>query len=39
MAQAKDETTLEIGGRTVVITHPGKLLIPEARVTKLDLVN
>lgn len=23
----------------MVITHPGKLLIPTARVTKLDLVN
>jgi bifunctional non-homologous end joining protein LigD len=39
MAQAKDETTLEIGGREVVITSPAKLLIPSARVTKLDLVN
>jgi bifunctional non-homologous end joining protein LigD len=39
MAQAKDETTLEIGGRQVVVTHPGKLLIPQAGVTKLDLVN
>jgi DNA ligase D len=39
MGAAKDETTLEIGGRAVVITHPGKLLIPAAGVTKLDLVN
>jgi DNA ligase D len=39
MAQAKDETTLEIGGREVVITSPTKLLIPAAGVTKLDLVN
>jgi DNA ligase D-like protein (predicted polymerase) len=39
MAQPKDETTLEIGGRELVITHPGKLLIPAAGVTKLDLVN
>lgn len=39
MAQAKDETTLEIGGREVVITSPGKLLIPAAGVSKLDLVN
>ena len=39
MAQAKDETTVEIGGREVVITSPAKLLIPAARVTKLDLVN
>jgi bifunctional non-homologous end joining protein LigD len=39
MAQAKDEATLEIGGREVVISHPGKLLVPAAGVTKLDLVN
>jgi DNA ligase D-like protein (predicted polymerase) len=39
MGAAKDETTLDIGGREVVITHPGKLLIPAAGVTKLDLVN
>lgn len=39
MAQAKDQATLEIGGREVVVTHPGKLLVPAAGVTKLDLVN
>ena len=39
MAQAKDEVALEIGGREVVVTHPGKLLIASAGVTKLDLVN
>ncbi|MBK6004916.1 non-homologous end-joining DNA ligase [Ramlibacter ginsenosidimutans] len=39
MAQAKDEVTLEIGGRKVLVTHPDKLLIPEAGVRKLDLVN
>jgi bifunctional non-homologous end joining protein LigD len=39
MAQAKDDITLEIDGRELVITHPGKLLIPQAGVTKLDLVN
>ena len=39
MAPAKDEVTLEIGGREVVVTHPGKLLIPGAGVSKLDLVN
>ncbi len=39
MAQAKDETALEIGGRQVLITSPTKLLIPAAGVTKLDLVN
>ncbi|HEY0825404.1 MAG TPA: non-homologous end-joining DNA ligase [Ramlibacter sp.] len=39
MAQAKDETRLEIGGRQVVVTSPAKLLFPAAGVTKLDLVN
>ena len=39
MARPKDETVLEIGGREVVITSPGKLLIPQAGVSKLDLVN
>jgi bifunctional non-homologous end joining protein LigD len=34
-----DEVTLPIDGRDVVVTHPSKLLIPEAKVTKLDLVN
>ena len=39
MAQAKDLATLEIGGREPVVTHPGKLPMPAAGVTKLDLVN
>jgi DNA ligase D-like protein (predicted polymerase) len=39
MAQAKDEVTLRIAGRPVVVSHPGKLLIAPAKVTKLDLVN
>ncbi|HZH06889.1 MAG TPA: DNA polymerase domain-containing protein, partial [Lautropia sp.] len=39
MSPAKDEITLHIDGRDVVVTHPSKLLIPEARVSKLDLVN
>lgn len=39
MAAPKDEIALEIDGRQVVVTHPGKLLIAEAKVTKLDLVN
>ena len=39
MAQAKDQHTLDIGGRQVVITSPTRLLIPSAGVTKLDLVN
>jgi DNA ligase D-like protein (predicted polymerase) len=39
MAAARDDHTLAIGGRDVVVTNPSKLLIPEARVRKLDLVN
>ena len=39
MAAAKDEVTLEIGGREVVVTHPDKLLIASAKVSKIDLVN
>ncbi len=38
MAQARDQEILKIGGREVVVTHPGKLLFPQAGVTKLDLV-
>jgi bifunctional non-homologous end joining protein LigD len=38
MPQPKDETPLEIDGREVVITHGGKLLIPAAGITKMDLV-
>jgi bifunctional non-homologous end joining protein LigD len=34
-----DEVRLEFGGREVAVSHPGKLLIAEARVRKLDLVN
>ena len=39
MAPPKDEITLQVDGREVVVTHPGKRLIPEAGVSKLDLVN
>ncbi|HEV7912545.1 MAG TPA: non-homologous end-joining DNA ligase [Albitalea sp.] len=39
MATAKDDITLQIGGRELVVTHPSKLLIPDAGVRKLDLVN
>ena len=39
MAATKDEITLRIGDRDVVVTHPSKLLIPDAKVRKLDLVN
>src|SRR3954471_19008508 len=38
MAQAKDDATLEIDGRELVVTNSGKLLVPEAGITKLDLV-
>jgi DNA primase len=39
MGQAKDETPLQIEGRELVLTNGGKLLIPEAGIRKLDLVN
>src|SRR5919206_3301352 len=39
MASPKDDITLTIGGREVVVTHASKPLIPEAKVRKLDLVN
>src|SRR6185369_9304230 len=38
MASTRDELTLQIGGRDVVVTHASKLLIPDAKVRKLDLV-
>ena len=34
-----DSVTLQVGGREVVVTHPDKLMIPTARVRKLDLAN
>jgi DNA ligase D len=34
-----DAQVLELAGREVPITSPGKLLFPDAGVTKLDLVN
>ncbi|MFN0148208.1 MAG: DNA polymerase domain-containing protein [Dehalococcoidia bacterium] len=36
---AKDDVTLDVGGRPVVVTNPGKVYFPEAGYTKLDLVN
>jgi DNA ligase D len=39
MAPPKHELALEIDGREVIVTSPDKLLIPEAGITKLDLVN
>ena len=39
MATTNDDITLEIDGRDLVVTSPSKLLIPDAQVHKLDLVN
>jgi DNA ligase D-like protein (predicted polymerase) len=39
MADSNDELTLTIDGRAVVVTHPDKVLFPDAKVSKLDLVN
>ncbi len=41
MASEDDEKELKlsIDGREVVVTHPSKLLIPQAKVRKIDLVN
>jgi DNA ligase D len=40
MASAsEDDVTLQVDGHDVVVTHPSKLLIPDAKVRKLDLVN
>ena len=33
------DAVLDVGGREVVVTHPSKVLIAPAGVTKLDLVN
>jgi DNA ligase D-like protein (predicted polymerase) len=34
-----DALSLEVGGREVVVSNPGKLVFPDAAVTKADLVN
>jgi bifunctional non-homologous end joining protein LigD len=39
MSAAKDSFTLDVHGREVVITSASKLLIPDAKVHKIDLVN
>jgi bifunctional non-homologous end joining protein LigD len=39
MAKKAEATILDIAGRQVSITNPGKVLFPEAGYTKLDLVN
>jgi len=38
MGKAGDQEILRVDDREVVVTHPGKLLFPEAGVSKLDLV-
>jgi DNA ligase D-like protein (predicted polymerase) len=39
MARASDDIPLSIGGRDIFVTHASKLLIPEAKVRKIDLVH
>ncbi len=39
MRDSPDSRTLRVAGRQVVVTHPGKVLFPDAGLTKLDLVN
>ena len=36
---AKDDLAFDVGGRSVVVTNPGKVFFPETGYTKLDLVN
>src|SRR3954469_7382508 len=31
--------SLDVGGRVLAITHPDKVVFPDAGVTKLDLIN
>jgi len=38
MSRGDAPVTLAVGEREVVVTHPEKLLIPTARVRKIDLV-
>lgn len=39
MARQPDSVTLQVDGRDLVVSHPGKVLFPDAGLTKLDLVN
>lgn len=39
MAKAARSEVLQVAGREVTVTNPGKLLFPEASLTKLDLVS
>jgi bifunctional non-homologous end joining protein LigD len=38
MAGKAESIVVDVAGREVTISHPGKLYFPEARITKLDLV-
>jgi bifunctional non-homologous end joining protein LigD len=38
MAKSADATVLDVDGHAVTVSHPGKLLFPDAGLTKLDLV-
>jgi DNA ligase D-like protein (predicted polymerase) len=38
MAKAKEQVSLEVQGHRVDVTNPQKVLFPEAKITKLDLV-
>jgi DNA primase len=39
MAEKVEQERLVMAGREIVVTNPAKLLIPAAKVTKLDLVH
>jgi DNA ligase D-like protein (predicted polymerase) len=39
MADMAGPLSLEVGGRQVSVTHPDKVVFPELRVTKLDLIH
>jgi bifunctional non-homologous end joining protein LigD len=38
MAKSADAVVLQVDGHEVTVSHPGKVLFPEAGLTKLDLV-
>jgi bifunctional non-homologous end joining protein LigD len=39
MARQPDSVTLQVDGHDLPVSHPGKVLFPDAGLTKLDLVN
>jgi bifunctional non-homologous end joining protein LigD len=38
MAAKQESEVISVSGRELTVTHPGKLLFPEAKLTKLELV-